>query len=232
MNKRNLLSIVLIVILATVLALLAGCKNNNGTPPGLTPPGKKPVNISGTATNSATVATPAPKTDDGTPLVATHKVTITTAKGKMVAELYGNDAPNTVKNFVSLIGKKFYDGLTFHRVETGAGFQLIQGGDPKGDGTGDAPDKIKLEISPKLRHWEGALAMARSQDRDSASCQFYICNCEIKQLNDNYAVFGKVIEGLDVAKKIAVGDKMTKVTVETLAPAAADDTKKTDDSKK
>ncbi|MEI7834304.1 MAG: peptidylprolyl isomerase, partial [bacterium] len=203
--------IVLIVILATVLALLAGCKNNNGTPPGLTPPGKKPVKIGGSST----------------PLVATNKVTIITGKGTIVAELYGNDAPNTVKNFVSLIGKKFYDGLTFHRVETKAGFQLIQGGDPKGDGTGDAPDKIKLEISPKLRHWEGALAMARSQDRNSASCQFYICNCDIKALDGDYAVFGKVIEGLDVAKKIAVGDKMTKVTVETLAPAAA-----TDDAKK
>ncbi len=214
---KKLLSMLLIVILATALALLAGCKNNNDASTGVTDTGKMPVKIA---------EPPAPKPVDTTPLVATHKVTITTAKGKIVAELYGNDAPNTVKNFVSLIEKKFYDGLKFHRVETAEGFKLIQGGDPKGDGTGNGPNTIKLEISPKLRHWEGALAMARSQDPNSASCQFYICNSDIATLDGKYAVFGKVIEGLDVAKQIAVNDKMTKVTVETLAPPATDDAKK------
>ncbi len=212
MGSRGYFSILAIVILAAALALVAGCKNNNNTSPGITPSGAKPVTVGSVA---------AAKPVDTAPPVATHKVTITTAKGKIVAELYGNDAPNTVNNYVMLIEKKFYDGLTFHRVETGAGFQLIQGGDPKGNGSGDSPDKIKLEISPKLRHWEGALAMARSADPNSASCQFYICNVDIAQLDKQYAVFGKVIEGLDVSKKIAVGDKMTKVTVETLAPADA-----------
>ncbi len=151
-------------------------------------------------------------------LEVTHQVTITTAKGDIVVDLYGNEAPKTVTNFVKLVKQGFYDGLTFHRVETMAGFQLIQGGDPQGNGMGDSPDKVKLEISPKLKHWEGAIGMARTQLPDSASCQFYICTCPIPALDGMYAIFGKVNTGLDIAKKTEVGDVMTKVTVVELAP--------------
>ena len=90
----------------------------------------------------------------------TQTAVIKTAKGTMEAELYGADAPLSVANFVKLAKAKYYDGLTFHRVETNEGFQLIQGGDPNGDGSGGPGYEILREISPKLRHVEGALAMA------------------------------------------------------------------------
>jgi len=143
----------------------------------------------------------------------TVKATFKTAKGEMVIELYGKEAPLTVANFVKLVNAKFYDGLTFHRVEDSPEFSLLQGGDPNGNGTGGPGYSIKLEINPKLRHVKGALAMARSQNPDSAGCQFYICRVAIHQLDDNYAVFGKVIKGLDVADNIKVGDKIEKIEI-------------------
>jgi len=143
----------------------------------------------------------------------TVKVLISTVKGDMTVELYGKDAPLTVANFVKLIKAKYYDGLTFHRVESDPAFTLIQGGDPHGDGSGGPGYTIKLEISKKLRHVKGALAMARTQDPDSAGSQFYICRDSIPMLDDKYAVFGKVIKGLEAANKIQVGDKIKKVTM-------------------
>jgi cyclophilin family peptidyl-prolyl cis-trans isomerase len=200
------------VVVACVLGvvLLAGCRGSSAADvdtPETFPEGRESTKL----TTTAKAATPK-NTSDAKPVV-THKATIKTVKGDIVVELYGKDAPKTVENFVKLANKKFYDGLNFHRVETGAGFQLIQGGDPNGDGSGGPGWSVDLEISPKLRHVEGALAMARSQDPNSAGSQFYITLCPIAQLDDQYAVFGKVISGLDNAKKIAVGDKMTKVTV-------------------
>jgi peptidyl-prolyl cis-trans isomerase B (cyclophilin B) len=176
-----------------------------------TPGTETPAPAAVSTPTPAPVPAPAPVAEAA--LAVTHRVVIQTAKGSMDVELYGKEAPETVNNFVKLIKKGFYNGLTFHRVETGAGFELIQGGCPKGDGTGGPGWNIKREISPRLRHWEGAIAMARSADPDSAGSQFYICNCEIGQLDDEYAVFGKVTKGLEVSKKIAVGDKMLKVTV-------------------
>ena len=148
-----------------------------------------------------------------TKAAGTRKIIVSTAKGDMTIELYGKDAPLTVCNFVKLIKAKYYDGLTFHRVESNPGFKLIQGGDPNGDGTGGPGYTIKLEISDKLKHVAGALAMARTQDPDSAGSQFYICREAIPQLDGQYAVFGKVIKGLDVAGKIAKGDKIKKITL-------------------
>jgi cyclophilin family peptidyl-prolyl cis-trans isomerase len=143
----------------------------------------------------------------------TRTAVIKTEKGDIVAELYGKDAPLTVANFVKLAQKKFYNGLTFHRVETDKGFQLIQGGCPLGNGTGDPGYSIKLEIADNLKHVEGALAMARSQDPDSAGSQFYITNCAIAQLDGDYAVFGKVVKGLEVSKKIQEDDEIISITI-------------------
>ncbi|MHB9023637.1 MAG: peptidylprolyl isomerase [Armatimonadota bacterium] len=140
----------------------------------------------------------------------TRQATIETAKGKITVELYGKDAPLTTANFVKLAKSGFYDGLNFHRVEPGF---VIQGGDPNGDGTGDPGYAIKLEIAPKLKHIKGALAMARSSDPDSAGCQFYITLDATPSLDGGYAVFGKVIKGMDVVEKIAIGDKINKITV-------------------
>lgn len=120
------------------------------------------------------------------------------------------EAPITTKNFIELAQKGFYDGLTFHRVEPGF---VVQGGDPKGDGTGGSEKTIPLEINALLTHKKGAVGMARSQDPNSASSQFYICLGDAKFLDNSYAVFGQVIAGQDIAEKIAKGDKMTKVTI-------------------
>ena len=136
---------------------------------------------------------------------------ITTNKGVIKFRLYEKDAPNTSANFIQLAKKKFYDGLTFHRVEPGF---VIQGGDPNGNGSGGSGKNIKLEVSPKLKHdAAGVVAMARSQDPDSASCQFYITLAASPSLDMNYAVFGRVIKGMDVVNKIKVGDKMKTVRI-------------------
>lgn len=136
--------------------------------------------------------------------------TIVTEKGTIKFELYEKDAPITTKNFIDLAQKGFYDGLTFHRVEPGF---VIQGGDPRGDGTGGSGKTIPLEIAPNLTHKKGAVAMARSNDPNSASSQFYIVLEDAKFLDKSYAVFGQVLEGQDVVEKIAKGDKMLKVTI-------------------
>ena len=138
-------------------------------------------------------------------------IVMETTKGTIKFGLYEEDAPITTKNFIELTQKGFYNGLTFHRVEPGF---VVQGGDPKGDGTGGSDKNIKLEISPKLKHVKGALGMARSQSPDSASSQFYFTLDAANFLDNNYAVFGIVTEGFDVVESLQVGDKMTKVTVE------------------
>ena len=138
-------------------------------------------------------------------------IVVETTKGIVKFRLYEADAPITTKNFIDLTNEGFYNGLTFHRYEPGF---VIQGGDPSGDGTGGSNKTIPLEISPKLMHVKGAVGMARSQDPNSASSQFYIALDAIHSLDNNYAVFGIVTEGMDVVNQLRVGDKMIKVTVE------------------
>lgn len=135
---------------------------------------------------------------------------IETDKGIIKAELYTDKAPITTKNFIELANSGFYNGLNFHRVEHGF---VVQGGDPKGDGTGGSGKTIPLEINPDLKHVKGALAMARTHDPNSATSQFYITLDEVPFLDGNYAVFGKVAEGFNVVEKIKVGDKMKKVYI-------------------
>ncbi len=134
-----------------------------------------------------------------------------TIKGTIKFELKEQEAPITTKNFIDLAEKGFYNGLIFHRVEPGF---VIQGGDPKGNGTGGSGKNIPLEIAPTLTHKKGAVGMARSQEPNSASSQFYICIEDSKFLDKNYAVFGQVIEGQNVVSNIRKGDKMTKVTIQ------------------
>jgi cyclophilin family peptidyl-prolyl cis-trans isomerase len=136
--------------------------------------------------------------------------TIVTDKGTIKFELYEKQVPITTQNFIELAQRGFYDGLTFHRVERGF---VVQGGDPKGDGTGGSEKKIPLEINATLSHIKGAVGMARSNDRNSATSQFYILLGDAKFLDGNYSVFGQVIAGQDIAEKITKGDKMIKVTI-------------------
>ncbi|MCR5695295.1 MAG: peptidylprolyl isomerase [Clostridia bacterium] len=125
--------------------------------------------------------------------------------GTIKAELYPETAPNTVKNFISLVNKGFYDGLTFHRVISGF---MIQGGDPKGNGTGGPGYSIKGEFDANgfrnpLKHERGVLSMARAMSPNSAGSQFFIMHRTSPHLDRQYAAFGKVIEGMEVVDKIA-----------------------------
>lgn len=144
-------------------------------------------------------------------MAANRTAIIETNKGTIKFELNEDLAPITTANFINLAESNFYDGLTFHRVEPGF---VIQGGCPRGNGTGGSDKKISLEVTPNLKHGEaGAVAMARSSDPNSASSQFYITLAPTPFLDMNYAVFGRVTEGLDVVKQIRVGDTMTTVKI-------------------
>ena len=132
-------------------------------------------------------------------------VTITMENGGVIkAELYPEIAPNTVNNFIDLINKGFYDGLIFHRVIPGF---MIQGGDPEGNGMGGPGYSIKGEFSRngfknELKHTKGVLSMARTMDPNSAGSQFFIMVEDAPHLDGQYASFGKVIEGMEVADEI------------------------------
>jgi len=138
------------------------------------------------------------------------EVVFETNKGKFSAIIFQNEAPITAGNFLELVGKKFYDGLTFHRYEPGF---VVQGGDPKGDGTGGSGKKIELEIVPGLKHDLGALSMARTNDPDSATSQFFIVVGEAHFLDGKYAVFGQLSSGAEIAMELRKGDKMEKVYI-------------------
>lgn len=129
--------------------------------------------------------------------------------GEIRLEFYPEDAPKTVENFVTLAKKGFYDGLNFHRVVPDF---VVQGGCPKGNGTGGPGYQIKAEFN-KQKHVRGTLAMARSQDPDSAGSQFYICYGPTPHLDGNYTVFGRVVSGMEHVDRIKQGDKMTSVTI-------------------
>jgi peptidyl-prolyl cis-trans isomerase B (cyclophilin B) len=129
--------------------------------------------------------------------------------GDIVIEFYPADAPKTVDNFVKLAKKGFYDGVVFHRREENF---VIQGGDPKGNGTGGPGYTIPAEFN-KQKHVRGAVAMARTQDPNSAGSQFYICLAPANFLDGQYTVFGIVTKGMDVVDKVKVGDKMKTVKI-------------------
>src|SRR5579883_561164 len=167
--------------------------------------------------SAGTPGNTAPKT------TISHKdplATINTTKGAIVIRLFRQLAPHTVANFVDLSNKAFYNGLRWHRVVPGF---CIQTGCPKGDGTGcyidpvsKQPRYLPLEISPQLRHnTAGVVAMARfGSDYNSASSQFYITLSPQPHLDDKYAVFGGVINGLDVVKHITTADKVLSISVQ------------------
>ncbi|GMT48620.1 MAG: hypothetical protein IEMM0008_0159 [bacterium] len=154
-------------------------------------------------------------------------VSIKTNKGLIEVRLALKEAPKTAQNFIDLTKQGFYDGLTFHRVEPGF---VIQGGDPKGNGTGGSDTSIELEIfcqdgnmimgseipsgsQPALKHSKGAISMARTADPNSATSQFFITLGEASFLDGKYACFGYVTKGQDVVDQIVVGDTMKQVTI-------------------
>lgn len=134
---------------------------------------------------------------------------IKTVHGNIVFKFYPDKAPNTVKRIIELIEQGFYDGLTFHRVIPGF---VIQGGDPKGNGSGGSGKKLKAEFND-MKHIYGAVAMARAQDVDSADSQFYISLGTLPHLDNKYTVFGQVTKGMDLLPKIVKGDKMLSISL-------------------
>jgi len=125
--------------------------------------------------------------------------------GDIVVRLRPDIAPETVENFQTLVAAGFYDGLTFHRIYKDF---MIQGGDPKGDGTGDSGMEIKGEFTENgfkndLKHIRGVISMARGNEPDSASCQFFICDATSSHLDDKYASFGYVMAGMETVDSIA-----------------------------
>jgi len=158
---------------------------------------------------------------DGVPVRNTgHYAILDTDRGTIVIEFYPAVAPKTVENFEALSKKGFYNGLTFHRVVPGF---VVQGGDPKGDGSGGPGYDLPAEISPAEKHLRGSVATARlgdavNPDRKSSGSQFYICLAAQPSLDGQYTVFGGVVEGMDVVDKIQVGDHIKKVTLASQLP--------------
>lgn len=139
-------------------------------------------------------------------------VTIETAEGVIKVELYPEVAPNTVRNFLSLVKKGFYDGTIFHRVIPGF---MIQGGDPEGTGMGGPDYHIRGEFAKNgfqndLKHTKGVISMARSSHPDSAGSQFFLMAGEAPYLNGSYAAFGKIIEGLEEVDRIVASPRDAK----------------------
>jgi cyclophilin family peptidyl-prolyl cis-trans isomerase len=147
----------------------------------------------------------------------TYHATIKMDIGDIKLELYPKEAPCHVNSFVFLSREGFYDGLTFHRVEPGF---VVQGGDPQGDGRGGPGYTIPLEVSEARKHVDGALAMARTPDPNSAGSQFFINlgpnpNLEPGGADANgYTVFGGIVEGRDVLDKIARGTVMNTIEID------------------
>jgi peptidyl-prolyl cis-trans isomerase B (cyclophilin B) len=140
------------------------------------------------------------------------KANIETSKGTMILELFDDDAPNTVANFVKLSESGFYDGLAFHRVIPDF---VIQGGCPKGDGTGGPGYKINCELTGnKQFHDRGVISMAHA-GRNTGGSQFFICHSRrnTAHLDRNHTVFGKVIENVDIVDLIKQGDKILSITI-------------------
>lgn len=192
--------------LSLISVFFAGCVNK-------TTPQNLKLSVTPDPTSTQVVSTPTVK---GTKIMTATQVTIKTNKGDIELELYPKDAPKTVENFATLISQGYYDGLTFHRVEPGF---VIQGGDPSGNGTGGRSifgDTFEDELDPKTESYqagykEGVLAMANRGPNTNGS-QFFIMLADTP-LPHAYTIFGKVTKGMDVVGKIAVGDKMEKLTI-------------------
>lgn len=214
--------IVLTVALVASVFALQGCSDA----------AEEPVSQTGTANDEADTTAEEPAEEPAIPFeedalyTPEYEVTgnevavITTNRGVIKFEFFGEDAPNHVAAFIELAQKGFYDGTKFHRVVREPEPFVIQGGDPlsKTDdpmvGTGGPGYSLAAEFNDN-KHLEGTVAMARSQDPNSAGSQFYICLAPQPFLDGQYTVFGQVTEGLDIVHAIMQGDVMESVTIET-----------------
>ncbi|MBR1483030.1 MAG: peptidylprolyl isomerase [Ruminococcus sp.] len=203
-NTVRLLSLTLVVLMAGLL-LLAGCGGNTTSGTAATTAPETTV-----AAEATTAMATADSGDTGLTSDKPVKAVIDVKDyGVITLELYPNIAPKTVENFVKLAKSGFYDGLTFHRIMNGF---MIQGGDPKGNGTGGSDENIVGEFEANgfkndLSHTRGVISMARAQDMNSASSQFFIVHQDSTFLDGQYAAFGAVTDGMNVVDKIATDAK-------------------------
>ncbi len=194
-----------IILCALLLLCFASCEKHNA-------PALKDINLSTTSSIEGLTLSE----------TATDYVLIDVADyGKILIRLFPNVAPETVENFKKLVSQKFYDGIIFHRVIEGF---MIQGGDPEGTGYGGSKDTIKGEFTSNgfennLIHLRGVVSMARSNDPDSASSQFFIMHQTTSSLDEKYAAFGYVVYGMDVVDDIAE----TEVTGSSQSPKPVKD---------
>lgn len=192
-----------VVVAAVLLIAMGACKKSTTTE--TTPSGGEMKQ----ATNGTFTEPTEPTVDASKKYTATIKTT----KGDIICELYPQQAPLSVTNFLQLANGGFYNGLTFHRVVPNF---VIQGGDPEGTGSGGPGYTVKAEIG--LSHKEGALAWARTGDevnpeRRSSGSQFYITHVATPVLDGKYTVFGQTTSGMDVVNKIERGDLITSIQV-------------------
>ena len=227
MRSRSLSPLVFAMLVVLVVLLVSGCNSGTNTAADTSGAAKQDAasesSEAAETTGQADTADQAAAQPGEEPLYTpSYKpngkeiAVIKTPKGVIKLKFYPKDAPNHVAAFIELAKKGFYDGTKFHRVEPGF---VIQGGDPlsKTDdpmvGTGGPGYRLKAEFNSQ-KHLDGTLAMARSQDPDSAGSQFYITLGPQQFLDGQYTVFGQVISGMDVVRSIQVGDVMESVTVE------------------
>lgn len=206
--KKRICMMTMAVVMAAGL-LLGGCGNTSAAPAQNTAKDNAAAEDKKEAVEEQPAAEEqAPEQEDK--LEASHYVEIEVENyGTMTVALIESEAPETVKNFVDLVGQGFYDGLTFHRIMSGF---MIQGGDPLGNGTGGSEKEIKGEfmangVNNRLSHVRGAISMARSEDPNSASSQFFIVHQDSTFLDGNYACFGYVTDGMEVVDKICADAK-------------------------
>lgn len=214
--------ILLAVLLAFSAVMFTGCqsssseKESKSSAISVSPKSSK-KNTETTSANTSATTAPVVSTADA--YEGDYKIPDNAVKGTITVKDYGDIefallpdvAPITVENFEDLVKSKFYDGLTFHRIMDGF---MIQGGDPKGDGTGGNDKKIKGEFSSNgvnnpLKHVRGVMSMARSTPPDSASSQFFIVQQDSNFLDGQYAAFGIVTKGMSVVDKICKDAKPT-----------------------
>ncbi len=141
-------------------------------------------------------------------LIYAEEYVMTTERGIIRLEIYPRLMPRTAENFQRLVNEGFYEELTFHRVEE----WVVQGGDPAGDGTGEVDWDLRLETNTRVLNERGAIGMARGVERDSAGSQFYILKDDAPWLDGDYAVFGRVVEGMEIVDLLEAGDKILDVS--------------------
>ena len=214
-KEANVKKTLLLIVTASLVAGLAFCAKKKEAEE-VSVPRPEPGEFGITRTIWDTTVTPQKRVELAAKvknvdieLLGNEKGVIETNKGTFVFELYSNDAPNTVRNFIRLAESGFYDGLIWHRYEPGF---VIQGGDPLNRGSGNPGYNIPFEANER-KHELGAMGMARGQDLNSAGCQFYFCLSPQPGLDGGYVVFGKVVSGMDAVNELRRGDTIVKITV-------------------